>query len=93
MTVFAATYDYAPEHRDAREENKPRHREWLTEQVAAGRVLTVGPFTDGSGALLVVEADSADDARALLERDPHLERGLVAGVTIREWTPVFGALA
>ena len=90
MPLFAATYTYSPELAERREENKPAHRRWLSEQVDAGRILTVGPFTDGSGALLIVSAGSADDVEELLSRDPHRTADLVADTAIRPWLPVFG---
>lgn len=93
MPLFAVTYRYDPAQTEDREANKPDHRKWLSEQVDAGSVRTVGPFVDGSGALLLVEAGSDDDARALVNADPHCLRGLVAEITVREWMPVFGALA
>jgi uncharacterized protein YciI len=93
MPLFAVTYRYETSQTQEREANKPAHREWLSAQVDAGAVRSVGPFVDGSGALLVVEASDGDAARTLVGADPHCERGLVSEVTIREWMPVFGALA
>lgn len=93
MPLFAATYTYSPDLAERREENKPDHRRWLAEQVDAGHILSVGPFPDGGGALLIVSADSADQAEDLLSCDPHRLRGLVAETTVRRWLPVFGAFS
>lgn len=93
MPFFAVTYTYAPAQSEEREANKPAHREWLSEQVEAGSVRTVGPFVDGSGALLLVSADDAGAAGALVAEDPHCLRGLVSDVTVREWLPVYGLLS
>ncbi|MBB1030071.1 hypothetical protein G6027_04035 [Dietzia sp. SLG310A2-38A2] len=93
MPLYAVSYRYEPEQIDDREENKPAHREWLSAQVDSGTIRSVGPYTDGSGALLVVEAADSDAARALVAEDPHCLRGMVSEVTVREWMPVFGALA
>lgn len=92
MPYFAVHYHYAPARRAERETNKPPHRAWLSEQVEIGTVLTVGPFVDGSGALLLVCAEDEKDAHRLVSADPHCVRGLVGEITIREWTPVFGLL-
>lgn len=93
MSIFAVTYRYEAAQTEAREANKPAHREWLAAQVEAGNIRSVGPFTDGSGALLLVEADGPDEARALVDADPHCIRDMVSEVTIRQWMPVFGTLA
>lgn len=93
MPLFAVTYRYDASQAEAREGNKPAHRQWLSSQVDAGTIRSVGPFTDGSGALLLVETADPDAARALVADDPHCLRGLVPEVTVREWSPVFGAFA
>lgn len=93
MALFVVTYRYEPHRADERETNKPAHREWLSARVDAGEIRTVGPFADGSGALLVVSAPDADAAHELVAADPHCQRSLVSEVTVRQWVPVFGALA
>ena len=59
MPLFVVTYRYSDAQTEEREANKPAHREWLSARVDDGSVLSVGPFVDGSGALLVVEASSS----------------------------------
>lgn len=93
MPLFAVTYRYEPAQAEQREENKPAHRAWLSEQVGSGSIRSVGPFVDGSGALLLVAATDPAAARALVADDPHCLRGMVSAISVREWLPVFGALA
>jgi uncharacterized protein YciI len=93
MPFFAVTYRYEAAQTEEREANKPAHREWLAARVEDGAVRTVGPFVDGSGALLVVEADDDEAARALVGSDPHCVKGMVSQLTVREWLPVYGLLA
>ncbi|MFN3600388.1 MAG: YciI family protein [Dietzia sp.] len=93
MPLFAVNYRYEAEQTPDRDANKPAHREWLSARVDEGTIRSVGPYTDGSGALLIVEAADTDAARTLVAADPHCLRGLVSEVTVREWMPVFGALA
>ena len=93
MALFAVTYRYEAAQTEEREANKAAHREWLAAAVADGAIATVGPFLDGSGALLLVEADDAVAARSLVGRDPHCVRGFVSEITVRGWMPVYGALA
>lgn len=93
MPHFAVTYRYEPARSEQREANKPSHREWLSRQVDAGAIRSVGPFVDGSGALLLISADDVDAARRLVGEDPHVRHDLVSEITVREWSPVFGVLA
>ena len=93
MPLFAVTYRYDAAQSEEREDNKPAHREWLDAQVTAGAIRSVGPFVDGSGALLLVEADDDEAARSLVNDDPHCLRGMVSEITVREWRPVFGAFS
>lgn len=93
MSLFAVTYRYEAAQTDEREANKPSHRQWLEACVQDGSIVTVGPFVNGSGALLLVRADDDDAARTLVDQDPHCVRGLVSEVLVREWMPVFGALS
>lgn len=93
MALFAVTYRYEADQTEDREANKTAHREWLAARVANGEIVTVGPFLDGSGALLLVEADDDVAARALVDGDPHCVEGFVSEITVRGWMPVYGALA
>ncbi len=43
-------------------------------------------------ALLVVRAESAEDAAARLSSDPFQVNGVVANIDVREWKPVLGEL-
>ena len=67
MAYYAITYVYAaPEQQDA---HRPAHRQYLAEQAESGPLVVSGPLMrDGSaaGALLIVNADSADAAEALV---------------------------
>ena len=49
---------------------------------------------DGSaaGALLIVNADSADAAEALVREDPMNTGGAVLSYTVQEWNPVIGSI-
>lgn len=93
MALFAVTYRYQDDQAEGREANKPAHREWLSARVEEGSILTVGPFLDGSGALLIVNTDDEESARLLVYGDPHCIEGFVPEVTVRGWMPVYGALA
>jgi len=82
-----------PDSLPLRLETRPAHRDHLK---ALGDVLKIaGPFTneDGShmnGSLLIVEADSLEDAKAIAERDPYAKAGLFAGVQVKPWNWAIG---
>jgi uncharacterized protein YciI len=94
MAYFATTYRYTDD-AERRSEVRPTHRDYLASLTQRGALQVSGPFAEGepAGALLVFIADDAAGARALIDADPFVLEGLVAEVTVREWTPVSGVLA
>ncbi|GAB3245063.1 YciI family protein [Arthrobacter pigmenti] len=93
MSVFAVEYVYDAETATARDEHRPAHRQWLQEHVDSGMALASGPYGDGAGALLVFKADSESALLEELKQDPFNQAGLVAGMRVKEWSPVLGLLA
>lgn len=93
MSVFAVEYVYAPDGAQARDENRPHHRAWLSSLVDAGHVLASGPFTDGAGALLIFKAEDEAALQELLTQDPYNAVGGVSGLKITAWEPVLGHLS
>ncbi|MGC4963803.1 YciI family protein [Gordonia sp. DT218] len=92
MATFAVHYTYEPPKAALRDQYRPLHREWLGEENAAGNVLLAGPYPDGSGALIVIRAESLDAGEAFLANDPFIAHEAVDGVRVVEWTQVFGPL-
>ncbi len=43
-----------------------------------------------NGSMLIVEAGSIEDARAIAERDPYFKAGLFADVQVRPWNWTVG---
>jgi hypothetical protein len=50
-----------------------------------------GPFTDGSGSMIVLEADSLGDAWAIVARDPFVVNGIYNRVELKPFLKVFPA--
>ena len=65
---------------------RPAHRQYADRLMANGKLVTAGPFSDGSGALLIYEADSYDEARDLFLKDPFAMEGAIQSYDIRPWT-------
>lgn len=89
MPLFAVDYAYPAESATARDELRPQHRAWLGELYEAGTVRTSGPYPDGSGALIVIEADSLATLEDLLMQDPFRKADVLGEIRIKEWLCVF----
>lgn len=93
MPIFAVHYTYSDATAAGRDAHRPRHREWLSNLVDRGVVLSTGPYADGSGALLLFRADDAAALEELLAADPFAREGLIDAKRFLEWTPVMGAFS
>jgi hypothetical protein len=67
---------------------RPVHRQYLATLKERGQLAVSGPFTDDSGALIVYEASSAEEAEQLLKGDPFHQNGIFVTWRIRPWNPV-----
>jgi len=68
------------------------HLQFLSDN--SSRIEIAGPLKDGlsgepAGGLWVVDADSAEQAQALVESDPFWPTGLRKSIRILEWTQVY----
>ncbi len=68
---------------------RPAHLENLRPLVAAGKVLVGGPFTDGSGSLIVADFDDEDAARTFAQNDPYMLEGVFERVEVKPFRKVF----
>ena len=84
---FAAIIEYLQD-RARVAEVRPVHRQYLTSLRERGQLVAAGPFTDDSGALIVYEAASAEEAEKLLKGDPFHQNGIFVKYVLRPWNPV-----
>lgn len=89
MPNFAVTYHYVDDS-DLVSEIRPIHRQWLSEQLEAGKLLASGPMVNRPAALLIWRAESIESLNALLDCDPFEIAGAIDERTIEEWNTVFG---
>ena len=94
MPLFAITGTDGPDGLAKRPSVRPRHLEHLRPISQAGRVVVAGPLfaDDGKtprGSLIVLEAASLEEARALAARDPYVVEGVFASVDVRPFAKVF----
>ena len=66
-------------------ELRPRHREYMSQLGAEGKLVAGGPFIDGSGALFIYEVDSLDAATSIVAADPYMTGGALATYELRPW--------
>ncbi len=64
---------------------RPAHHQYATGLMANGELAIAGPFKDGSGALLIYEAESLEDAEALFTNDPYATGEAVIEHEIHPW--------
>ncbi|AJT40536.1 YciI family protein [Psychromicrobium lacuslunae] len=92
MSVYAVEYTYVAETAAARDQHRPEHRNWLSSQVEAGKILVSGPYPDGSGALIIFRAETIEELEDLLTQDPFAIQGCITGHQIKAWNPIIGLL-
>ncbi|MEW6255649.1 MAG: YciI family protein [Pseudomonadota bacterium] len=83
-------------HEHVRAEVRPAHLEFLNankDKVALGGPLMSDDGTRMIGSMIAVEAESAAEAKALLENDPFAKAGLFESVEVLPWKWVFKAPA
>jgi uncharacterized protein YciI len=71
------------------EAHRPAHRAYLTSLLNEGKLFASGPYADGSGALIVYEAETPEAAEALLKADPFHAAGVFLRWTLRPWKVIF----
>jgi uncharacterized protein len=85
---FAAIIEYLQDKAKIAEV-RPVHRQYLTSLKESGRLAASGPFTDDSGALIIYEADTKEEAEKLLQGDPLNQHGIFVRYQLRPWNALF----
>jgi len=84
---YAAFIQYG--NREKIPEVRPVHREYLGRLKEQGKLWASGPFTDDSGALIIYEAESEEEARRLITDDPFHAAGVFVSYELKPWQQVF----
>lgn len=84
---FAAIIEYLQDKAKIAE-IRPVHRQYLASLKERGQLAASGPFTDDSGALIIYEAATREDAESLLQGDPFNKNGIFLKYVLRPWNPV-----
>jgi uncharacterized protein YciI len=62
------------------------HARYMDAMFATGVVVLGGPFADRSGSLVILNAESAEHARALYRGDPWTTHDILVVGDVKEWT-------
>ena len=93
MPWFLLVGHDGPRGLELRKQHRPAHIAGLEPLDRAGRIRHAGPILgdDGApqGSVVVFEAASLDEARAIAARDPYVTEGIFARYEVRETSPVF----
>ena len=58
-------------------QTRPAHLDWITNEVARGRLILTGRLESQTGGVLITGDISIDDAESLMAHDPYHVAGLV----------------
>ena len=84
---FAAIIEYLQDKAKVAE-FRPVHRQYLASLRDKGQLVASGPFTDDSGALIIYEAPTREEAEQILQTDPFCKNGIFLTWQLRPWNPV-----
>ena len=84
---FAAIVEYLQDKAKIAE-IRPVHRQYLASLKERDQLAASGPFTDDSGALIIYEANTREEAEGFLKADPFCQNGIFLKWVIRPWNPV-----
>ncbi len=87
MKFVILGYD-GPEGQAKRPIHRPAHLARLEALASQGRLILAGPFTDKTGSLIVLEAETIEDAQAFAREDPYSIHGVFARVDVHPFTQV-----
>ena len=65
------------------------HLENLRPLADAGKIVVAGPFTDGSGSLILADFESEDAAQTFAQNDPYTVEGVFERVEVKPFRKVF----
>jgi uncharacterized protein YciI len=87
--LFAIIGHDGPQGAALRPKVRPAHLENIRPLVSAGRITIAGPFTDGSGSLIVADFASEAEAIAFAQSDPYTVEGVFERVEVKPLRRVF----
>jgi len=92
LTLFVIIGHDAPDAKEKRSQHRPAHLRHLEPLSQAGKVLLAGPFTDGSGSLIIADLPSREAVWEVVSRDPYVVNGIFNHVEVKPFVQVFPPL-
>jgi uncharacterized protein YciI len=86
MSFFVLEYRYAD--LGARARVRPDHLAYVQSLHEKGTVVLAGPVGDGSGAMMVLQIGSEDEAGRVVKGDPYTAAGVAVDHVLRPWNVV-----
>jgi uncharacterized protein len=87
--LFAIIGHDGPDGARLRPQVRQAHLDNLRPLVERGKVVLAGPFTDGSGSLIVIDMDSEEQAVSFAKSDPYVTRGVFERIEVKPFRKVF----
>jgi uncharacterized protein YciI len=81
-----------PEGQAKRKIYRSAHLAGLAPLSREGKVIMAGPFTDQAGSLIIIEADSLEDAERIAHNDPYTIHGIFERVEVHPFQQVLPSL-
>ena len=78
-----------PDGQEKRKIHRPAHLAKMEPLDQQGRVILAGPLTDKTGSLIVLEADSLEEAQRIAREDPYTSNGVFERIEVHPFTQVF----
>ena len=78
-----------PDGEDKRKNYRPAQLAKMEPLDAQRRVVLAGPLTDKTGSLIVIEADSSEEAQQFAREDPYTVHGVFERVEVHPFTQIF----
>lgn len=93
MAYYAVSYLYRADADVAAV--RPEHRAYLATLIDEGPLRASGPLVgvDQGSALLIFQADNAEEVQAMVAKDPMSLNDVLESYVITEWNPVLGVFA
>ncbi len=63
----------------------PEHAEFMDRLFENGTVIMGGPFSDGTGSLVIVEAEEMNEVATLFANDPFVVHQVFALRSLKQW--------
>ncbi|MBI3541570.1 MAG: hypothetical protein HY073_05485 [Deltaproteobacteria bacterium] len=79
----------SPNGQELRKIHRPAHLDKIKNLVQAGKIALAGPFTDGSGSLIVYNVSTKTEAELIAKTDPYVMNRVFERYEIKPFDKIF----